>query len=157
MADSANNAASRPDEDARMTRSRPTVERIDPSRPREFAGSGREVDYFLPIAFEPDQEDRWVIRHRLTSEVYLSPIDTGARARTRDIAYVGRITTGRQRLLIIAGVHSLGSVGAVHYIQHNLHDLYRQAGLKDFSMVVASQHKGTHVIESSALCPPTLH
>jgi transcriptional regulator with XRE-family HTH domain len=109
------------------------------------------------LAFEPDPEDRWVIRHRLTSEVYLSPIDTGARTRTRDIAYVGRITTGKQRLLIIAGVHSLGSVGAVHYIQHNLHDLYRQTGLNDFSMVVASQHQGTQVIESSALCPPTLH
>jgi hypothetical protein len=125
--------------------------------PKSSSVTANAIDRDPILAFQLDDKERWVIRHRLSSELYISPIDTGARSRSSDIAYVGRVTQGGRRLLIIAGVHSLGSIGAVHYITQNLPTLYEQVQLNDFSMVVSSKHHGSKVVESRALCPPTLH
>lgn len=60
-------------------------------------------------------------------------------------------------MLIIAGVHALGSVGVVQYLAAHLHELFQQVGTAPFSMVIESQHDGDTVTRSEALCPPRIH
>jgi len=60
-------------------------------------------------------------------------------------------------LLVVAGVHALGSVGAVDYLSRCLPDLYTDVGVTRFSAVVRSSHDGETVLESELVCPPRLH
>jgi len=74
-----------------------------------------------------------------------------------DVAYLGRVALSGRPLLVIAGVHAIGSVGAVEYLSRHLADLYAEVGTKEFSMVIASDHDGDTVLRSEALCPPRIH
>ncbi|GGM49875.1 hypothetical protein GCM10011608_38450 [Micromonospora sonchi] len=111
------------------------------------------------LTFEPDESGNWTIRERDGSRVYESPMDDTKAKRWSDVAYVGRpsLPAGGENLLVIAGVHALGSVGAVDYLAQNLPDLYAQVGTRPFSMVVASDHDGETVTRSQLLCPPRTH
>lgn len=108
------------------------------------------------LTFEPDETGQWVIRERDGSRVYKSPMDDKT-PRWADVAYVGRLALNKQTILIIAGVHALGSVGAVDYLARNLPDLYAQVGTRRFSMVVSSEHDGDTVTRSELVCPPRVH
>lgn len=111
------------------------------------------------LTFEPDAADVWTIRDRDTGQVFESPTDQPTPDLNRDIAYLARL--GRpgtaETMLVIAGVHSIGSVGAVDFLAHNLPELYEQVGTRRFSMVVASTHDGDAVTRSEQLCPPRVH
>lgn len=112
-----------------------------------------QADPFL--TFEPDASGRWVITDRATGDTFVSPIDQGDP--TRDIAYVSRLRRPGGVLLVIAGVHALGSVGAVEFIRQNLSELYGQVSDEPFSLVVASTFDGTTVTETSPVWGPKLH
>ena len=73
------------------------------------------------------------------------------------MAYVGRLDHDGSGYFVIAGVHALGSVGAVDYLGRHLRDLYKVVGDKRFSMVVASEHDGELVPTSELRCPPRAH
>jgi hypothetical protein len=110
------------------------------------------------LAFEPDADGRWVIRRRDTLEPFTSPMDAGGVGTTlSDVAYIGRVAFQDRTLLVIAGIHALGSVGAVDYLTQNVAELHRQVGTSRFSMVVRSEHNGEAVITSEAVCPPCVH
>ncbi|WP_223256757.1 hypothetical protein [Micromonospora endophytica] len=111
------------------------------------------------LTFEPDISGNWTIRERDGSRVYESPMDGENERRWSDVAYVARLPlpASGQSLLVIAGVHALGSVGAVDYLSRNLPDLYHQVGTRPFSMVVGSDHDGETVTRSELLCPPRTH
>ncbi|GGQ70240.1 hypothetical protein [Couchioplanes azureus] len=114
------------------------------------------VDPYL--TFGPDEGGKWTIRERDGSRTYESPMDDAANSGWSDVAYVGRLTLpGGRTLLVIAGVHALGSVGAVDYLVRHLADLYGQVGTRPFSMVVSSDHDGETVTRSELLCPPRVH
>lgn len=74
-----------------------------------------------------------------------------------DVAYVARLPYGAGTLLVIAGIHARGSVGAVDYLAKHLADLYAAVGERCFSMVVASTHDGETVITSEAIREPRAH
>lgn len=116
-----------------------------------------ESDPFL--TFAPDQAGKWTIRERDGSRVYESRMDTDAGSLGSDVAYVARLMLpgGSGTLLVIAGVHALGSVGAAAYLARHLKDLYAQVGTRRFSMVVTSDHDGETVTRSELLCPPRTH
>jgi hypothetical protein len=78
-------------------------------------------------------------------------------AEGRDIAYVGRLRVDDQPMIVIAGIHALGSVGAVDYLARNLPELYSTVGTENFSMVIGSAHDGDVVLSSEALAGPCLH
>lgn len=101
--------------------------------------------------------NRWVIDDRASGETYTSPLDDDACAQ-RDIAYLGRLLrSDGGSMLLIAGVHALGSVGAVDYLVGHAAELYGRFGDRPFSMVIASRHDGERVVESEALCPARPH
>jgi hypothetical protein len=110
-------------------------------------------DPLLDFRAEPD--GRWVIADRADGTRYLSPMDDGEP--DRDVAYVGRLPVPGGTMLLIAGVHALGSVGAVDYLVTHAADLYEEVGDGLFSMVTASRHDGERVLESEALCPARRH
>jgi hypothetical protein len=99
---------------------------------------------------------RWVITDRETGQTYQSPMDDTPAADC-DIAYIGRLWIRGGRALFIAGIHALGSVGAVDYLIRNASELYRQVGDGHFSLVTRSQHDGETVVWSEALCPARRH
>lgn len=101
------------------------------------------------------EDGRWVIADRHDGTSYRSPLDDGEDG--RDIAYLGRVPVPGGTMLLIAGVHALGSVGAVDYLVGHAAELYRQVGEGTFSMVTASRHDGERVVESEALCPARRH
>ncbi|MEV6800151.1 hypothetical protein AB0M91_17645 [Micromonospora rifamycinica] len=110
------------------------------------------------LTFEPDDAGRWTIRERDGSRVYESPMDDPAAPRWVDVAYVGRLAlSDEQTIFIVAGVHALGSVGAIDYLARNLPDLYTHVGTRRFSMIVRSEHDGDTVTRSELVCPPRIH
>ncbi len=109
------------------------------------------------LSFDRDDTGRWAILDRLTGKTYQSPLDDTGTDRWSDVAYVGRLTANDRPLIIIAGVHALGSVGAADYLTHHLAELYAQVGTKNFSMVIASDHDGDTVLRSEAACPARIH
>ena len=110
------------------------------------------------LAFEPDDDGRWIIRKRdAPVENFDSPMDTSLTPPWSEFAYLGRILVRDRPVLVVAGIHALGSVGAVHFLAHNLTELNRRVGTRRFSMVIRSEHNGEAVIMSESVCPPRIH
>jgi hypothetical protein len=101
------------------------------------------------LEFKADDEGRWGITDRVTGQQFLSPMDEPVPLNA-DIAYVGRIRfDDRRDLFLVAGVHAIGSLGAVHYLTSNLRNIYDQVGTRNFSMVIASEHNDRGEIKTS--------
>jgi hypothetical protein len=112
------------------------------------------ADPLLDYHERPD--GRWVIDDRVSGASYASPLDDDPGSK-RDIAYVGRLPVPDGSMLLIAGVHALGSVGAVDYLVNHAAEIYRGVGDRPFSMITLSRHNGEQVVESEVLCPPRRH
>jgi hypothetical protein len=111
------------------------------------------------LAFEPDDDGRWSIRKRDTPvEYFSSPMDHDDPGTPwADVAYIGRLQVHDRPVVVIAGIHALGSLGAVDYLTNHLTDLHSRVGLNRFSMAVRSEHDGEAVIMSEPICPPYIH
>jgi hypothetical protein len=109
------------------------------------------------LDFHEDERGRWVISDRDSGKVHQSPMDT-KRSKDVDLAYVGRVQHDRANVVVVAGIHALGSLGAVDHLAKNAAGIYREAGSGAFSMIVRStvDRDGT-VTESEAVCPPRPH
>jgi hypothetical protein len=112
--------------------------------------------------FTADTDDRWRIIERSSREAYASPIDEDPNA-DRDVAYVGRLPrpSGAPPLLIVAGVHAIGSLGAMTYLTTpaNLRQLHRTVADRSFSMVIESQFARSplRTLAAHALTEPFIH
>ena len=106
------------------------------------------------LRFRQDDAGRWVINDQQAEATYTSPIDTGKRSDT-DIAYVGRQPLPGGSILIVAGVHALGSIGAVEYLAMHSDEVYQRAGTNSFSTVIRSRMKPAtgQVLETARLSP----
>lgn len=107
------------------------------------------------LSLRPDDQGRWVIRDRETGQPLVSPL--GRDKDGEDIAYVGRLAYQGGTLFVIAGVHALGSIGAVEYLGEHLADLYDRVGTQRFSMVVRSRFTDDKVTETDELWSPQVH
>lgn len=121
------------------------------------AVTGKALQADPVLDFHRQQSGRWVIEDRATGDAFTSPLDDENPDPARDVAYIGRVPFEGQTLLVVAGVHALGSIGAVDYLTRHLHELYETVGERRFSMVVSSSHDGDTVTSSEALCPPRTH
>lgn len=109
-----------------------------------------------PLLDFRQRDGRWEIADRRNGARWASPLDDDP-ASGRDIAYVGRLPVAAGSMLLIAGVHALGSVGAVDYLVRHARTVHREVGDQPFSMVTVSRHDGEQVLESEVLCPPRPH
>lgn len=108
------------------------------------------------LEFVSDQAGRYGITDRLDGARYVSGMDDNPPA-PRDVAYVGRLPFEDATLMVIAGVHAIGSVGAVHYLATHAGEIYRAVGERCWSAVIASTHDEESILESEAVCPPRQH
>jgi hypothetical protein len=112
--------------------------------------------------YAPDPSGRWRILDRASGQEFSSPIDADPAAEA-DIAYLARLSRldDPRAFLVIAGVHAVGSLGAVHYLTQPaiLLELHRTVGAKPFSMVVSSTFTRSplRILTSEPLVPPRLH
>ncbi|MFI9008850.1 hypothetical protein ACIGNX_16650 [Actinosynnema sp. NPDC053489] len=96
---------------------------------------------------------QWHIIDQTTGDRFLSPMDEENPTRA-DHAYIARRKLGSRIVVHIAGLHALGSVGAVHYLTASLHELYTQYGDKQFSMAITTSFDGLTPKEINVLVPP---
>ena len=107
--------------------------------------------------FTTSGQGRWSLTNNQTGENLTSPADDPEPV-PADIAYLGRLRFDRSRtVVVIAGIHAIGSLGAVHYLADNLPGLYRHVGANLFSTVITSSHDGLRITHSDHACQPTLH
>ena len=94
------------------------------------------------FTFGPDDDGRWIITEQSTNVVYRSKMDDKPPTR-QDAAYLSARTINDERLIMIAGIHAMGSLGAVtHLAEHlvELHDHTKTHG--NFSTVINSSFDG---------------
>lgn len=97
---------------------------------------------------------RWRLRDVESGRSFESPMDWPT-PEAVDIAYLGRHDHGEHHLLIIAGVHAIGSLGAAHHLSEHLDELYAAVGDQPFSMLIQSTHDGLAITHTAALREPT--
>lgn len=97
-------------------------------------------------------EDGWYIKDRQAQVRHHSPSDTGRE--NADVAYVSRRTEGGRTITHVAGLHAIGSLGAVEYLTANAANLYAASAGDDFSLLVVSNFDGLAIIGSAATSEP---
>lgn len=105
------------------------------------------------LDFSPDDAGNWRITDRATGEAWTSGHDVEP-ATTEDVAYVGRVPHDHRSLLVIAGVHAIGSLGAITWLTDHLGEVHQAVNNESFSMVVRSTHDGLTITGSELACPP---
>lgn len=100
--------------------------------------------------FVPDSEGHWVITNTRTGEVHTSPMDHGDPG--GDTAYITRRSTPDGILTVVAGIHAMGSLGALHYLENHAHDVYQRAGLNDFTLITRATFTDHQPTSSEQLC-----
>lgn len=99
------------------------------------------------------ESDRWWIAVRETGERLGSPLGDSPPA-DADLGYLSRRHDGDRIVVHVAGIHSPGSLGVVHYLASNLASLYRTVGDRNFSLVVRCELDGPKVANSVLISGP---
>ncbi|MFI6030437.1 hypothetical protein [Amycolatopsis magusensis] len=105
------------------------------------------------LRFITDENDRWWLEHQTTGERYGSPADDSAPQKA-DVAYIGRHVLDGRVVVHIAGIHSIGSLGAVDYLTRSLGEVFGQVGDQQCSFIVRSSSDGLTITGSELLAGP---
>ena len=100
-----------------------------------------------------EERGRWWIIQRATGQRLASPSDEPDPA-AADLAYVGRHQIGEHVTVHIAGIHAIGSLGAVHYLAGHLAELFAGAGDASLSLVTRASYDGLEITGSSLAAGP---
>jgi hypothetical protein len=105
------------------------------------------------LRFAKDDQG-WHLVDLATGTVYRSPMDKGENG---DIAYFGRLPRpdGQGTFLYIAGIHAMGSGGAVHWLTKELATAHKELKGKRFSVLIASRFDSEtlEIVESERITP----
>ncbi|MEQ3550915.1 sigma factor-like helix-turn-helix DNA-binding protein [Pseudonocardia nematodicida] len=99
------------------------------------------------------ESDRWWIAVRETGERLGSPLGDSPPAEA-DLGYLSRRRDGGRVVVHVAGIHSPGSLGVLHYLAGNLRSLHRTVGERDFSLVVRCDLDGPRIADSALVSGP---
>jgi hypothetical protein len=100
-----------------------------------------------------EQDGRWYIKDHTTGSRHGSPTDDPDRSPV-DVAYVGRHVRDGRVIVHVAGIHAIGSLGALHYLTNELPDLYSHAPNASLSLAVAVRYRGLDVESVELLSGP---
>ena len=108
------------------------------------------------LEFVAEGTGRFGITDRAGGRRYLSGLDDDEPTPC-DVAYLGRLPYRGASIFIVAGVHAIGSVGAVHYLAGHAAEVYQAVGDGYWSAVIASTHDAGTITRSEVACPPRRH
>ncbi len=121
-----------------------------------FVGQVLEADRIFGFASDGRG---WFLVNKLDGTEYLPP-DADGPDRVADFAYIGRLPRPSRSgtFLYLAGVHSLGTLGAARYIVDHVADLYSELKTRRFSMLVSvTRDSATSAVEVVPLTTPHRH
>lgn len=104
------------------------------------------------LAFS-ERKGRWSLMETASERPIKSPTDSDPTERT-DMAYVGRHRTTDRTVVHIAGIHAIGSLGAVHYLAAHLGELFRHVKNDPCSFVIRSRYEGLEIAGSELAAGP---
>ncbi len=96
---------------------------------------------------------RWWIENRHNGTRHGSPTDANP-PQTKDIAYVACHRDKDRVLVHIAGIHSIGSLGAAHYLAGNLTSLFTELGDVSCSFLVEADYDDLDITSARLLDGP---
>lgn len=99
------------------------------------------------------EDGRWWFVERATGTRYGSPSDDAAPG-SADLAYVARHRYDDCVIVHIAGIHAIGSLGAVHYLTAHLAELFAQVGDASFTIAVRASYDGLTITDSRLAAGP---
>lgn len=108
-----------------------------------------DTDPRLTIAHD---DEGWFVEDRQTHGRHRSPSDTVGDS--ADVAYVARRDTGDRIVTHVAGLHAIGSLGAVEYLAATATELYNATDGNDFSLLVESSYVGLTISSVAAVGDP---
>jgi hypothetical protein len=129
---------------------------VDLNRPNLIVVCGPRLSPLVAQVLAADSTWRWrkddagwFIEDR-AGTIYRSPADQGE---SKDIGYIARLPRpdGRGTFLYLAGLHATGSLGAAHFLESNLQDLYKEVKTRRFSLLVECEFDQKHHIVSSKM------
>jgi hypothetical protein len=106
-----------------------------------------------PVLSFVQDEGRWWVSEAKTGDRHGSPADD-ADPETADLAYLARHRLGARTVIHVAGIHAIGSHGALHYLTNNLRHLYGETGEAEFSCIIRSEYDGLTVTASDLAAGP---
>lgn len=106
------------------------------------------------IRFEQAKDGRFLLHDLVTDQRYDSPGDVSDRR--ADVAYLARLNRpdGKGTLLVLTGIHAVGSLGVVRYLEQNLSDVYEQVGTGRFSCILEAEYDEGRRVTASRLITP---
>jgi hypothetical protein len=121
----------------------------------------REVLQSDPVlGFDQDDDGRWLLQDRRTSQVYQSPSDL-PQPRPADFGYLSRLRRpdGNGTFILLTGIHAVGSHGIIDYLRRELADLYEEVDLQPFSTLITTEYDPAtrQVIRSERITPLYQH
>jgi len=108
-----------------------------------------DADPRLTIA---NDGEGWFVEDRQTQARHRSPSDTASE--NADVAYVARRGDEGRVITHVAGLHAIGSLGAVEYLADSATELYAATSGSDFSLLVQSGYEGLTIMSTAAIGQP---
>jgi hypothetical protein len=102
-----------------------------------------------------EDSGRWWIEQEDSDLRHGSPADE-PNPDAADLAYVARHREGNRSLVHIAGLHAIGSLGAVHYLTNHLAATFRDTADESFSCIIRAQYDGIEIVGSELVAGPFL-
>lgn len=96
------------------------------------------------------RDGRWWIEDKTTGERFGSPLGDQP-SESADLGYLSRRLDGDRVIIHVAGIHSYGSGGVIHYLAHHLAELHAKAGNSAYSLVVRCQLDADQQVTDSEL------
>jgi hypothetical protein len=98
-------------------------------------------------------DGRWWINVHAEGKRHGSPIDASP-AQSSDLAYIARHILAGRVVVHIAGLHAIGSLGAIEYISRTLPELFADQGETEFSLAIRCTFNGLKIASTELAAGP---
>ncbi|MBM7769997.1 hypothetical protein JOD54_000201 [Actinokineospora baliensis] len=99
-------------------------------------------------------DDRWWITDRESGTRYGSQRND-ATPTEADLGYLARHNIDGRTVVHVAGISAYGSHGVVHYLTHNLAELWESTGEAEFSAIIRCEYTEDSIVSSELIADPT--